>query len=103
MATTTSTQVQTFIAACNEAGFTYSTKPGLVSVRRSFTPGDAATYCTCDNMGPRLLSLVPIVAAGSVWGTDGATVGGAVALRDGHYRLTVSGASKRFTTALAKA
>lgn len=98
----TSESIASFIAACESAGFSYSCKPGIVTVRRSFTPGDAAEYVRCDGDGPSLLALVPITSAGSTWGTDGASVGGAVGLRDGHYRLNVSGASKRFTTALAK-
>ena len=99
----TSESVAGFIAACESAGFSYSCKPGIVTVRRSFTPGNSAEFVRCDGDGPSLLDIVPTTSAGSTWGTDGGSVGGAVAIRDGHYRLNVSGVSKRFTTALAKA
>ena len=99
---TTADQVSEFVNACADAGFSFYCKPGLVTIRKSFAAGDAAAYVRCDGDGPSVLALVPCVSAGSTWGTDGASVGGAAGLSGGYYRLNVSGVSKRFTTALAK-
>lgn len=89
-----------FLANCQDLGFTPSVKRGLVSIRKGFAPGDSKAFVACDGDGPSLLSQVPIVSAGSTWGTDGATVGGMAAIKNGSYRLNVSGVSVRFTNKL---
>ena len=106
MATTTLTKstlaAQAFLAEATDLGFTVSVKPGMVTIRKTFAPGDRDAYVACDGDGPGLLLSVPCNAPGSTWGTDGASVGGAAGLSGGYYRLNVSGVAKRFTNALAK-
>lgn len=101
-APTASTLAAAFMAEATDLGFQVSVKPGLVTIYQSFTPGDRDAYVRCDGDGPVLLLQCPIVAPGSTWGTDGASVGGHAGLVGGYYRLNTSGVSKRFTTALAK-
>ena len=106
MATTTPTKsalaAKAFMDEATDLGFQVSVKPGLVTIRKHFAPGDRDAYVACDMDGPVLLRQVPTVASGSTWGTDGATVGGYVGLSNGTYRLNTSGVAKRFTSALAK-
>lgn len=92
-----------FIAEATEAGFTVKAHGGIVEVHKRFTPGDTAAFVAADGDGPALIAMVPTVAAGSVWGTDGGTVGGHAAIANGHYHLKVSGAAKRFVAAVVKA
>lgn len=93
--------VTKFVAACAKEGFSYSCKESIVTVYKSFAAGDKAAYCDADMVAGDLLALVP-ASGGSVWGTDGATIGGAVGLSGGYYCLNVSGVSKRFTKELCK-
>lgn len=102
MTTNTTTTAAEFLAEARSLGFSVSAKPGIVTITRCFAPGDSAAFVACDGDGPALLASVPTVASGSVWGTDGASVGGMVAIQNGRYKLNVSGVSKRFTTAIVK-
>lgn len=99
---TTTELVEAFVTAAREAGFAWSIRGTVVTITKSFEPGDADAFVAADGDGPSVLWLVPIVASGSVWGTDGGSVGGAAGLAQGTYRLNVSGVSKRFAAALAK-
>lgn len=75
----------------------------VVTVRGSFTPGDSTAYVNCDATAGSLLSMLPMTYPGSVWGTDGATIGGHAGLTGGYFRLSKSGIGKRYATAVAKA
>lgn len=93
---------QKFVSTCKELGWSYSLKSGIVTVEKRFTPGDKVAYTECDSEAYSLLSLVPL-KSGSVWGTDGGSVGGYVGLNGGYYRLNKSGESgKRFMDAVRK-
>ncbi len=96
--------VTVFLIACNEAGFTPGVKgAGIVYVTKAFAAGDKQAFCACDSDGPSLLALVPL-KGGSVWGTDGGSIGGMSALTHGRYTLNKSGSSgARFVKALVKA
>lgn len=99
---TAADQAARFLTECREAGFTVSGGAGIVSISKSFTPGDRAAYVECDGTGPLLLAMVPKTGPGSTWGTDGGSIGGFSGLTNGHYRLKSSGCSRRFTAALVK-
>lgn len=99
---TQSITAEAFLADAKAHGFRVSVKLGLVTIHKTFEPGDTAAYVTADGDGPAVLSGVPVTGPGSTWGTDGASVGGAAGLSGGYYRLNVSGVSKRFTNALTK-
>jgi len=95
-------QAAKFVAECQRRGFTWEVvSPSVIRVRKSFAPYDRDAYTDCDHFGPQLLSLAPL-KGGSVWGSDGGSVGGHVALSNGDYVLSKSGEGVRFTNALAK-
>lgn len=99
---TATVEAEAFVDAAHAAGFHVSVKPGLVTIRATFEPGDRDAYVAFDGDAEGLLAGVPTVTSGSTWGTDSASVGGYAGLNGGYYRLQKSGVSKRFTTALAK-
>ena len=86
-----STPAQAFANACITAGFTFNIKgANVVSVSKSFEPGDNAAFVSCDMIAPGLLDMVPL-RGGSVWGTDGAGIGGMIARKNGSFTLNKSG------------
>jgi hypothetical protein len=95
-----------FLAACVAEGFTVEIRShggdAVVSVTTTFTAGDRSAYVRCDGIGPSLLSRLPMVRPGSVWGTDGASVGGHAGLTGGYYRLSKSGVALRVASAIEK-
>jgi hypothetical protein len=95
----TADQVANFKSNCARLGWGYSTRFQVVTVEKYFTPGDKAAYISCDSESYELLSLVPL-KGGSIWGTDGGSVGGYVGLQGGYYRLNKSGTGARFLKAL---
>lgn len=91
-----------FIDTATKAGFTISSKPGIVTLSASFTPGDNDAYVKFDCDVYSVLSDLPCTSAGSTWGTTSDGAGGHLGLRDGYYRVSRSGVSKQFTNALAR-
>lgn len=90
-----------FVEACKSKGWNYSTRGSIVTIQKSFTPGDKNAYCDCDSEAYSLLSLAPL-KGGSIWGTDGGSIGGMIGCDGGYYKLNKSGnGSKRFLKALA--
>jgi hypothetical protein len=91
-----SEQVKQFLAACKEYGFSWETcGNNVLRIRKKFTPNDKEAFTFCDMFGPSCLALVPL-KGGSVWGTDGGSVGGYSGLRSGEYILNKSGTAARF-------
>ena len=87
---------------CEKLGWTYSTTDSIVRVHKTFTPGDLDAYSKCDSEAYHLLSMVTL-RGGSIWGTDGGSIGGHVGLTSGYYTLNKSGyTGKRFIKALNK-
>lgn len=96
-----SLQASAFLAAASRNGFSVQIKgSSVVCIERQFEPGDRNAYVACDMMGPDVLDLAPL-RGGSVWGSDGASVGGMVALHSGRYSLNKSGNGSAFMRALA--
>lgn len=98
----TQAEVAAFIAACNQHGFNYEVSNNVVRISKRFTPGDLAAFSDCDMIASRVLDLAPL-RGGSVWGTDGGSVGGHVAVKNGHFVMNKSGSGARFLAALAAA
>lgn len=98
----TQAEVAAFIAACNQHGFTYEVDECLVRISKRFTPGDLAAFTACDAAYYEVLRLAPL-RGGSVWGTDGGSVGGHVAVKNGRFVMNKSGSGARFLAALAAA
>jgi hypothetical protein len=91
-----------FLAKAREYGLTIRTSStGLITLEKLFTPGSAGAYARVEGE-VSLIYEVPQTQAGSTWGTDGASIGGAVALRNGKMVLNRSGCSKRFLAKLQK-
>lgn len=93
-------QAKRFVLACQAAGFSWETKGTIVRVKKKIAIGDREAFISCDMDAPGLLSLVP-GKGGSVWGTDGGSIGGMVALKTGDFVLNKSGVGSRFVAALS--
>ena len=91
-----------FIETCKKMGWAWSAEGTIVRINKRFEKGDLDAYCNCDIDAPYILGMVPVTSPGSVWGTDGGSVGGYVGAQNGYYQLNVSGASKRFVAAVKK-
>ena len=93
-------QAQRFVTAAKSAGWSINAHGSIVTIQKNFTPGDKVAYSDCDSEAYSILSLAPL-KGGSVWGTDGGSVGGHVGLQGGYYRLNKSGENgKRFIAAV---
>ena len=93
--------VSTFLDAARAEGFVVTVKAQtVVCVSRSFRAGDKDAFTDCDMTAPGLLDILG-ARGGSMWGTDGGSMGGAVALQTGEFRLNVSGVPKRVTKELS--
>lgn len=75
----------------------------VVTITGEFTPGDTNAYVTCDATAESILALLPMTYPGTVWGTDGRSVGGHAGLTGGYFRLSKSGVGKRYARAVARA
>ena len=93
-------QALAFHNACKNAGFTWAVSgSSVVRVMQNFTPGDTNAFVACDMAYGDLLALVPL-KGGSIWGTDGGSIGGHVAIKNGQFTMNKSGTGTRFTDAL---
>lgn len=98
---TTKQLVDKFISEATEAGFTFGVTCSVVTIYRTFPDYDKEAYAQCDMMASSVLDCIPS-KGGSRWGTDGASIGGAIALQTGKFRMSQSGCSKRFVAELLK-
>lgn len=96
-------EVQAFVDACKEHGFTWEiVSPTILRVSGKCGVNNLDRFQNLDMHAANILRMVPL-KGGSMWGTDGGSVGGASALRTGYYTLSRSGqGAKRFLAALAK-
>ena len=95
------TQAMAVIQKAKALGFNLEVQPNVVRVHKTFKPGDSDTFAYCDTMASEILDLCPL-RGGSIWGTDGGSVGGAVALQSGRFSMNKSGSALNFTKALSK-
>jgi len=104
MAITTSAAVEAkaFLDRCTAKGFRVEVQPNIVTVHKNFEIGNLDEFAKCDFEAPLLLMSVPL-SGGSIWGTDGGSVGGWSAVQNGRFKLHKSGyRAKRFMAALEK-
>jgi hypothetical protein len=73
------------------------------TVEKRFPAGDGNAYASAETEANYLLSFLPMMYPGTVWGTDGRSVGGHAGLTGGYMRLSKSGCGARVAKALAKA
>lgn len=87
----------------SEYGFTVEARGCIVSVTKRITPNDGAAFADAETGASILLDLAPQTQPGSVWGTDGLSIGGLSAMRSGVFKMNKSGVSKRMISALSRA
>jgi hypothetical protein len=91
-------------AYADENGATVTIKGNeIATVHSTFEPGDRDAYVKAEMVASHILMLIPMNRPGSVWGTDGATIGGHAGLTGGYMRLNKSGIAKRVGSAITKA
>lgn len=92
-----------FVAECGKNGWRIqSCSDSVITIVKTFAKGDSVAYAFCDSEAYSLLDLVPF-RGGSVWGTDGGSLGGAVGLAGGFYKLNKSGSGgKAFAKTVVK-
>lgn len=83
-------------------GYKVSAKGCIVTVSKRFAPGDRSAFVDCDMMAGGYLAELPQTSPGSMWGTDGGSIGGYSALATGVFTLNRSGISKRVIAQLAR-
>jgi hypothetical protein len=74
---------------------------GILTLSKPFPAGSLEGFTEAESAVSILYS-VPTSSAGSVWGTDGGSVGGYSAVQSGMMTLHKSGCAKRFLKALSK-
>ena len=94
---------QKIIETADRLGYSIQVSGRVMSISKTFAPNDREAFVECDGTYYDVLSLLPRTEAGSDWGTDGSGIGGAVAMREGFFKMNRSGGSKRVLAALAKA
>jgi len=72
---------------------------GFITLAKFFTPGDKQAYTEAES-DVGIIYDIPTSEPGSVWGTDGGSVGGHVGLTGGYMRLNKSGCNRTFLKAL---
>jgi hypothetical protein len=95
-------QAINFFNSAQDAGFDIIiVNPNVVRIISRFAQGDKDAYSRCDMTAFGVLENAPL-KGGSIWGTDGASIGGAAGLMNGQYVLNKSGEGKRFMNELKK-
>ena len=91
-----------FIETCNRYGFTFSTRGSIITVEKLIRAGSNEDFADAESQSSNLLSMIPMTSPGSIWGTDGLSVGGYTAMKTGGFRMNKSGCSKRVLNAIKK-
>ena len=90
-----------FANKCLEYGITIERCAGSVlTLTKTFTPGSNEGYAEAESACSLIYSAPG--KGGSVWGTDGGSIGGMEAMRTGLMRMNKTGVPKRFLKELSK-
>lgn len=89
-----------FVAAARKAGWIVTVKESIVTISKHFAANDRAAFVACDSEYYGILTMVP-ARGGSIWGTDGGSVGGYSAMLHGFFTMHQSGVGKRVAAAIA--
>lgn len=93
-------QAEKFLSLASREGFVVdASHPSVLRISKRFAPGDSRTFADADMTAYGILNEAPL-RGGSVWGTDGGSVGGMVGLKSGKYVLNKSGTGASFMKAL---
>lgn len=91
-----------FLDFCDRNKITIEECQGtMLTLCKRFTPGSASEYASAESDVSVIYS-AKSVGAGSVWGTDGGSIGGMVGMQGGYMRLHKSNVSKRWNAELRK-
>lgn len=91
-----------FVSACRKAGFSYSVRGGVISLARQIECGNVSAFEDVEQAAYEALYHVPTSRTGTVWGSDGCSIGGQIAIDTGRFEMNKSGVSKRFLQKLGK-
>ena len=95
-------QAAAFVSKCREWGWSWEARGQIITVCRKFAAGSCEEFTQAEGEAYSLLDMCPL-SGGSVWGTDGGGIGGAVAMQSGFFKLNKSGETgRRFVAAVAK-
>jgi hypothetical protein len=98
---------ENFKEIANKHGFTIRISDNVVKITRIFNPTQFNNknewFINCDSVYNYILSFVPVIKThSSIWGTDGGSVGGMVAMNSGLFTMNISGVKKGFLKELSK-
>lgn len=82
--------------------FSVDIRGTIIELKRSFKERSNHTYIELEAAADRILSLIKQTTAGSTWGSTSDSVGGALALQNGVFRMCKSGCSKRLLAQIQK-
>lgn len=91
-----------FVDKCKEYGFTYSISDSVLKVFKTISANSNQDFSEAEAQSYSLLACVPQTKAGSVWGTDGGSIGGLSAIQSGSFHMYKSGCSARVLNAIKK-
>jgi hypothetical protein len=74
---------------------------GILTLSKRITIGDGLAFADAESDCSIIYDLPG--GCGSVWGTDGGSIGGMVAMQTGHFKLNRSGVQKRILKAIREA
>ena len=97
--TKTMTAARKFVTACRQAGWAITLRENVVTISKYFTAGSREEFVELDGQYYELLSMLK-ARGGSMWGTDGAGVGGYSAMLNGIFAMNISGVSHRMIAAI---
>jgi hypothetical protein len=89
-----------FAAKCAERSITIEIRGGILRLSQRFQAGSNEAF-TAAETDVSIIYEAPQTEAGSTWGTDGGSIGGASAMNTGLFYLNRSGVSKRWLKGLA--
>ena len=90
------------VKAAQEDNWTLEVRGSILTISKQITPNNNDAFCDADMGYYSVLGLLPTSGPGSMWGTDGGSVGGLTAMKTGRFVMNKSGGSKRVLNALKK-
>lgn len=91
-----------FVQKCQEFGFTFKVSGSVIKLFKTIPAQSPSDFSQSESQASTLLALIPQTKAGSVWGTDGGSLGGHAAMETGDFRMNMSGCSSRVLNAIDK-
>ncbi len=86
--------------AAKADGWTVEVRGSILTITKRISGMDE--FVQADMGYWSILEILPMTSPGSVWGTDGGSIGGMSALNSGLFKMNKSGGSRRVLNALKK-